>query len=121
MRNVQRSLAATAPAINGRFANSFRPASPAGTQKPRRHRPCNLTAQRCCCHNDGAVTAVFQTLPDAAFVVNGARANPDAALVSGRAEMSWLNGFPLAAPRGRVLRQHHKLCRQGRREVFLVT
>ena len=46
---------------------------------------------------DRAVTAVFQTLPGAAFVVNGAGANPDAALVSAGAEMKWLNGFSLAA------------------------
>ena len=48
-------------------------------------------------NNDRAVTAVFQTLPGAAFVVNGARANPDGALVSAGAEMKWLNGFSLAA------------------------
>ena len=47
--------------------------------------------------SDRAVTAVFQTLPGAAFVVNGARANPDGALVSAGAEMKWLNGFSLAA------------------------
>ncbi|MEA2884599.1 MAG: fibronectin-binding autotransporter adhesin [Bradyrhizobium sp.] len=46
---------------------------------------------------DRAVTAVFQALPGAAFVVNGASANPDAALVSAGAEMKWLNGFSLAA------------------------
>jgi uncharacterized protein with beta-barrel porin domain len=48
-------------------------------------------------NSDRAVTAVFQTLPGAAFVVNGARANPDGALVSAGAEMKWLNGFSLAA------------------------
>ena len=48
-------------------------------------------------NNDRAVTAVFQTLPGASFVVNGARANPDGALVSAGAEMKWLNGFSLAA------------------------
>jgi autotransporter-associated beta strand protein len=48
-------------------------------------------------NNDRAVTAVFQTLPGAAFVVNGARANPDAALVSAGAEMKWRSGFSLAA------------------------
>jgi uncharacterized protein with beta-barrel porin domain len=48
-------------------------------------------------NNDRAVTAVFQALPGAAFVVNGARANPDAALVSAGAEMKWRNGFSLAA------------------------
>ncbi|MBR1120147.1 autotransporter domain-containing protein [Bradyrhizobium lablabi] len=47
-------------------------------------------------NNDGAITAVFQTLPGANFVVNGARPNPDAALVSAGAEMKWLNGFSLA-------------------------
>jgi uncharacterized protein with beta-barrel porin domain len=46
---------------------------------------------------DRAVTAVFQTLPGASFVVNGARGDPDAALVSAGAEMKWLNGFSLMA------------------------
>lgn len=46
---------------------------------------------------DRAVTAVFQALPGASFVVNGARGNPDAALVSAGAEMKWLNGFSLMA------------------------
>jgi fibronectin-binding autotransporter adhesin len=48
-------------------------------------------------NNDRAVTAVFQALPGASFVVNGARANPDGALVSAGAEMKWLSGFSLAA------------------------
>jgi uncharacterized protein with beta-barrel porin domain len=48
-------------------------------------------------NTDRSVTAVFQALPGAAFVVNGARGKPDAALVSGGAEMKWLNGFSLAA------------------------
>ncbi len=48
-------------------------------------------------NSDRAVGAVFQTLPGAAFVVNGARANPDGALVSAGAEMKWINGFSLAA------------------------
>jgi fibronectin-binding autotransporter adhesin len=48
-------------------------------------------------NNDRAVTAVFQALPGASFVVNGARANPDGALLSAGAEMKWLNGFSLAA------------------------
>jgi uncharacterized protein with beta-barrel porin domain len=46
---------------------------------------------------DRAVTATFQALPGASFVVNGARPDPDAALVSAGAEMKWLNGFSLAA------------------------
>jgi fibronectin-binding autotransporter adhesin len=48
-------------------------------------------------NNDRAVTAIFQTLPGASFVVNGARANPDGALVSAGAEMKWINGVSLAA------------------------
>jgi autotransporter-associated beta strand protein len=44
---------------------------------------------------DRAVTAVFQTLPGASFVVNGARGNPDAALLSAGAEMKWISGFLL--------------------------
>jgi fibronectin-binding autotransporter adhesin len=48
-------------------------------------------------NSDRAVTAVFQTLPGASFVVNGARGNPDGALVSAGAEMKWINGFSLAA------------------------
>ena len=47
-------------------------------------------------NNDRAVTAIFQTLPGTNFVVNGARRNPDAALVSAGAEMKWLSGFSLA-------------------------
>jgi autotransporter-associated beta strand protein len=48
-------------------------------------------------NNDRAVTAIFQTLPGASFIVNGARPNPDGALVSAGAEMKWINGFSLAA------------------------
>jgi autotransporter-associated beta strand protein len=43
-----------------------------------------------------AVTALFQTLPGASFVVNGARVDADSALVSASAEMKWLNGFSIA-------------------------
>ena len=46
---------------------------------------------------DRAVTAIFQALPGASFVVNGARPDPDSALVSAGAERKWLNGFSLAA------------------------
>ena len=45
---------------------------------------------------DRAVTALFQTLPGASFVVNGARPNADSALVSAGAEVKWLNGFSVA-------------------------
>ena len=46
---------------------------------------------------DRAVTALFQALPGASFVVNGARPDANSALVSAGAEMKWLNGFSLAA------------------------
>jgi uncharacterized protein with beta-barrel porin domain len=48
-------------------------------------------------NTDRNITPVFQTLPGASFVVNGAAQAPDAALVTGSAEMKWLNGFSLAA------------------------
>jgi autotransporter-associated beta strand protein len=47
-------------------------------------------------NTDRNVAATFQTLPGASFVVNGARQASDAALVTGSAEMKWLNGFSLA-------------------------
>lgn len=43
-----------------------------------------------------AVTALFQTLPGTSFVVNGARADADSALLSASAEMKWLSGFSIA-------------------------
>jgi uncharacterized protein with beta-barrel porin domain len=46
---------------------------------------------------DRNIAATFQTLPGASFVVNGAAQARDAALVTGSAEMKWLNGFSLAA------------------------
>jgi fibronectin-binding autotransporter adhesin len=46
---------------------------------------------------DRNIAATFQTLPGASFVVNGAKQASDAALVTGSAEMKWLNGFSLAA------------------------
>jgi uncharacterized protein with beta-barrel porin domain len=48
-------------------------------------------------NTDRNVTAVFQTLPGAAFVVNGAAQAHDSALVTGAAEMKWLNGWSAAA------------------------
>jgi uncharacterized protein with beta-barrel porin domain len=42
------------------------------------------------------VNAAFQTLPGAAFTVNGAQPAADSALVGGRAEMNWRNGLSLA-------------------------
>jgi autotransporter-associated beta strand protein len=46
---------------------------------------------------DRNIAATFQTLPGASFVVNGAAQASDSALVTGSAEMKWLNGFSLAA------------------------
>ena len=46
---------------------------------------------------DRTIAATFQTLPGASFVVNGAAQAPSSALVTGSAEMKWLNGFSLAA------------------------
>ncbi len=45
---------------------------------------------------DSAVSATFQTLPGASFVVNGAALAPDAALTTASAEVSWLNGWSVA-------------------------
>jgi T5SS/PEP-CTERM-associated repeat protein/autotransporter-associated beta strand protein len=46
---------------------------------------------------DRSIGATFQTLPGASFVVNGARQAADAALVTGSAEMKWINGWSTAA------------------------
>jgi fibronectin-binding autotransporter adhesin len=46
---------------------------------------------------DRSIAATFQTLPGASFVVNGAAQAADAALVTGSAEIKWLNGVSLAA------------------------
>lgn len=45
---------------------------------------------------DRAISATFQALPGASFVVNGAASAHDAALVTGAAELKWLNGFSLS-------------------------
>ena len=45
---------------------------------------------------DRSITATFQALPGASFVVNGAAQAREAALVTGSAEMAWLNGWSLA-------------------------
>ena len=44
-----------------------------------------------------AIGATFQTLPGASFFVNGAAMASDAALVTGAAEMKWINGWSAAA------------------------
>jgi uncharacterized protein with beta-barrel porin domain len=46
---------------------------------------------------DHGVTATFQALPGASFVVNGAALARDAALTTASAEMKWLNGWSTAA------------------------
>lgn len=46
---------------------------------------------------DRSVAATFQALPGASFAVNGARPERDAALTTVSAEVSWLNGFSVAA------------------------
>ena len=48
-------------------------------------------------NTDRNISAVFQALPGAAFVVNGAAQAHDSALTTASAEMKWLNGFSLAA------------------------
>jgi len=48
-------------------------------------------------NTDRNVTATFQTLPGASFVVSGAAPAHDAALTTASAEMRWPNGFSLAA------------------------
>jgi uncharacterized protein with beta-barrel porin domain len=46
---------------------------------------------------DHAISATFQTLPGASFVVNGAARAKDAALATASAEMKWRNGFSVGA------------------------
>ncbi|WP_438279030.1 autotransporter outer membrane beta-barrel domain-containing protein [Nitrobacter sp.] len=46
---------------------------------------------------DRTVAATFQTLPGASFVVNGAAMASDAALVTGAAEMKWIDDWSVAA------------------------
>jgi autotransporter-associated beta strand protein len=48
-------------------------------------------------NTDRNISAVFQTLPGAAFIVGGAAQAHDSALTTASAEMKWLNGFSLAA------------------------
>jgi uncharacterized protein with beta-barrel porin domain len=48
-------------------------------------------------NTDRNVTAVFQTLPGASFIVNGAAQAHESALTTVSAEMGWLNGWSAAA------------------------
>lgn len=48
-------------------------------------------------NTDRSIAAVFQTLPGASFVVNGAAQARDAALTTASAEMQWRNGWSAAA------------------------
>jgi uncharacterized protein with beta-barrel porin domain len=47
-------------------------------------------------NSDRNIQAVFQTLPGASFVVNGAAQAADSALTTVSAEMKWLNGWSAA-------------------------
>ncbi len=44
-----------------------------------------------------SVSATFQSLPGASFVVNGARQASDSALTTATAEVKWMNGWSMAA------------------------
>jgi uncharacterized protein with beta-barrel porin domain len=48
-------------------------------------------------NTDRNVAAVFQALPGASFVVNGASQARNSALTTASAEMSWMNGWSAAA------------------------
>jgi autotransporter-associated beta strand protein len=48
-------------------------------------------------NTDRNIAALFQTLPGASFVVNGAAQSHDSALTTGSVEMRWLNGWSAAA------------------------
>jgi uncharacterized protein with beta-barrel porin domain len=48
-------------------------------------------------YTDRDISAVFQTLPGASFVVNGAAQAHDSALTTASAEFKWLNGWSAAA------------------------
>jgi uncharacterized protein with beta-barrel porin domain len=48
-------------------------------------------------YTDRNITPVFQSLPSAFFVVNGAAQAHDSALTTASAEMRWLNGWSAAA------------------------
>ncbi len=45
---------------------------------------------------DRAVSATFQALPGASFVVNAAKASSDSALLSASAELAWMTGFSIS-------------------------
>ena len=48
-------------------------------------------------YTDRNITPVFQSLPGAFFVVNGAAQEHNSALTTASAEMRWLNGWSAAA------------------------
>ena len=47
-------------------------------------------------NTDRSIAALFQTLPGATFVVNGAALAHDSALATASVEMKWLNGLSVA-------------------------
>ena len=67
---------------------------------------------------DRAVTAIFQALPGASFVVNGARPDPDFGAGERRRREEVAERLLAGRDvRGRVFRQRHELRRQGRRQI----
>jgi uncharacterized protein with beta-barrel porin domain len=48
-------------------------------------------------NTDRSIGAIFQTLPGASFVVNGAAQSHNKALTTASAEMKWINGWSAAA------------------------
>lgn len=70
---------------------------------------------------DRTVSATFQTLPGASFVVNGAAQSDDKALTTATAEVKWAEWLlPRGDLRGRVLQHHPVLRRQGSCALLVV-
>ncbi len=73
------------------------------------------------CNPDRSITATFQGLPGASFVVGGAAQASDAALTTVSIERKWSNGFSLAATfEGDFFQCHPQLRRQRRGAVCVV-
>ena len=72
-------------------------------------------------NTDRSIAALFQTLPGAAFVVNGAALALDSALATASVEMKWLNGLSVAGTFEGEFSNVTPLCRQGRRPLRLVS
>ena len=71
--------------------------------------------------SDPALAAVFQTLPGASFIVNGATPAKNSALASAGTELRLAGGVTLARQvRRRVRRPQQHLCRHRHRALGLV-